>query len=562
MNPKFLHHNTQIGDKLWICGTGNKDARVMFLAPNVLEEEASTVTKLSYGKETSRTPKLLDCGHGVLLQRLALREGIKLNDCWYTTIIKYLPEDKRHRSKPPKTLIDEAWPYIEAEIERVQPDIIVAVGKLAFDQLVDFKAKEADICGAWFYSKTYKAKIYMIPHITQVAKPEKYERYVIDFRAIKTMLDGSENVEDLQPNTTVVRNSNELKDLVRMLQANNSTVLSVDCEWEGNQHVDGKLRSLQIAWNETDAAYIRFMDDKLNYVFDVSYAEAGKILAEWCDRPEVKYIGHHVSADLMWMSHWLGLSWYKKAIFDTEFALQCCDESLDLGLDMLALRYTNFGKYDWDLIWWRKQHPDKRGNGYGLVPDDILIPYGIRDVLTVYRAWGPIAAWLERQDLSTYYNEILNPFVTDVFTFFGLKGLPIDRTRMDTMRDLYQWAKRELERNFSSIMAEEAERLLEQAVRTAVAQNKSELDVTIAVKLCKSLVQDGKVNAAREQLQAFVGPAKWFDVLDTFDHFVIAPDFNIRSKPQMQRWLFDVKKYTPVKSTANKAEGIPAVDSI
>ena len=115
-------------------------------------------------------------------------------------------------------------------------------------------------------------------------------------------------------------------------------------EWEGNQHVNGKLRSLQIAWSETEAAYIRFMDDKLQYKFDVDYEKAGQILGRWLNRPDVKYIGHHVSADLMWMSYWLKLDWYKKAIFDTEFALQCCDEALDLGLDMLALRYTDFGK--------------------------------------------------------------------------------------------------------------------------------------------------------------------------------------------------------------------------
>jgi hypothetical protein len=40
---------------------------------------------------------------------------------------------------------------------------------------------------------------------------------------------------------------------------------------------------------------------------------------------------------------------------------------------------------------------------------------------------------------------------------------------------------------------------------------------------------------------------------------VIAPQFNIRSKPQMQRWLFDVKGYTPVKTTANKDAGMPAM---
>lgn len=560
ITPVFLHHNKEINGKLWLCGVGNKEAKVMFVAPNVLEEEANTVENLGYGKTKERTPRLLDCGHGVLLKRIALREGIDLEQCWYTTIIKYLPDDKRHRSKPTQAMALEALPFLYKEIERIQPSIIVAVGKYAFDTLVDFKAKESDVCGGWFYNKDFNAKIYMIPHITQVAKPEKYERFALDFRTIWTMLNTSDKAQRQEFTTTVIRNSRELNKLVAELTIRNNCVLSVDCEWEGNQHVDGKLRSLQIAWSETEAAYIRFRDDKVKYVFDVNYEEAGKILGRWLNQPHVKYIGHHVSADLMWMSHWLKLDWYKKAIFDSEFALQCCDEALDLGLDMLALRYTDFGKYDWDLIWWRKKNADKRGNGYGQVPDKIMIPYAVKDVLTVYRAWKPISQWLERQQLTKYYNEILNPFVTDVFTFFGLKGLPIDRAKMDVMRDMYQWAKRELESNLHSVMSAEADHLLTKAVTDAMGPASDQIANMIALGKAKAYIQDHKPDKARTVLKELVGAAKWPAIEPALEHYIIAPDFNIRSKPQMQRWLFDVKKYVPVKSTANKAEGMPSVD--
>lgn len=556
--PKFLHHNTEIDGRLWVCGTGSKEASVMFIASNVLEEEAATEQELTRGKMISRTPKLLSSGHGVLFKKLALKQGLDLDRCWYTTIVKYLPENKAHRTRPLKTILQEGLPYLEKEIERIQPNIIVAVGKVAFDNLVDFRAKDTEIYGAWFYSKKYNAKIYCIPSILQVVKPEMYARFELDFKNIQSMESSSEKGGKLPINTRVVRNACELENLVLLLELTNSTVLSVDCEWEGKQHVDGKLRSLQIAWNETDAAYIRFMDDKYNYAFDVSYEEAGRILGKWCNRPEVRYIGHHVSADLMWMSHWLKLDWYRKAIFDTEFALQCCDESLDLGLDILALRYTDLGKYDWDLLWWRKQNPDKRGDGYGSVPDKIMIPYAIKDVITVYRAWGPISRWLERQGLTKYYDEILNPFVTDVFTFFGLKGIPIDKDRIDRMRVMYQWALRELKVDFQSLIAKEAETLLEKALEGAGALSTDEDRATLS--RAKGLIQEGSIEQGRQLLMQAVGAAKWPQVSPAFEHYLIAPDFNIRSQPQMQRWLFDVKKYTPVKSTANKAAGMPSVD--
>ena len=550
----MLTKNTEFNGKLWLAGRGKKTARVMLVGPCVLAEEAATTQEIGYKKTIPRTPRMLDCAHGLQLKSVALQGGIDLEECYYTNIVKYLPENRAHQSKPLKTMLDEAWPILEAEIKSIKPDIIVCVGKLAFDCFVDFKAKESDVYGAWFYSKKYQARLYMIPHITQVMKPEKHERYVMDFRAIRKMLDSIDGIktDKLPMNYEVIHNAEELRGAVKTLEKQMAIVLSVDCEWEGHQHVDGKLRSLQIAYSPTDAYYIRFMDDQLNYVFDVSYEEAGKILGEWCNKPFVKYIGHHISADFMWMSHWLKLEVYQKAIMDTEFAQQCIDEAAGLGLDDLALRYTDFGKYDWDLIMWRKNNPDKRGDGYGQVPDDILIPYAVKDVLTVYRCWPILEQKLKDQDLMTYYQNIHNPFVTDVFTFFGLQGLPIDRKKMDDMRELYQWAKRELEIDFQTAMATEAEDMLKQKL--------ADLGLEGAYEIVHGQVCRGYPELARNELKHAVGAENWLEVEPVFEHYLVAPNFNIRSKPQMQRWLFDVKKYMPVKSTANKAAGMPSVD--
>ena len=553
--PHFISKNEMIEDHLWLCGVGSKaKGRIMFVAANTLEEEAKDTKFIGYGREVPRTPRLLDSGFGVLFKRLALKEGIDVEKCWYTTIVKYLPEDKRHRARPPKSLLNKGMAFVEKEIEELKPSIIVAVGKIAFDMLVPIKTRESDIIGQWFYNKKYEAYVYMIPSVLQVANPEKAERFKIDFRSIQASYTGNRVNGEKDIKTFVVKNKSDLEKLVLILKLRNATILSVDCEWEGIQHVDGKLRSLQIAWSKTEAAYIRFMDDQLNYAFDISYEEAGKILGEWLNNKGVKYIGHHVSADLMWMHHWLKLDWYNKAIFDTEFALQCCDESLDLGLDILALRYTNFGKYDWDLIWWRKNNPDKRGDGYGLVPDEILIPYAVKDVLTVFIAWEPISNWLKRQGLDKYYENILNPFVTNVFTFFGLKGIPIDREKIDNMRLLYQWAKDELEKDFKKVIVKESEELF----------TKTLLEYTsISVDKIKSIIEEVRNHNSEDTKQKLInaiGIENWASIMPYFDHLCIAPSFNIRSKVHMVRWLFEVKKYRPVKSTANKEEGLPAID--
>lgn len=541
--------NTEINGKLWIAGRGKKDARILFVAPCVLPEDVATEQDVGYGRKIAKTPRILEGAPGIQLKAVALKGGIKLEDCYFTNIVKYLPENKAHQQKPTKTLLNEGLPYLEEEINHIKPSIIVCVGKQTFDVLATgIRAQEADIQGAWFYSDKYQVRLYAIPKLTQIMNPEMHERFLMDFRAIRKMDDSLQGVDipkaDLK--YEVIHNAAELKQLTNKLRDTFQAVLSVDCEWHGNQHVDGNLRSLQIAWSGSEAAYIRFMDDQLNYVFDVDYATAGAILGEWLNEPFVKYIGHHISADLMWMHYWLKLDWFNKSICDTEFAQQCIDESASLGLDDLALRYTDLGKYDWDLIWWKKKNGDKCSEGYGYIPDDIMIPYAVKDVITVYRAWPILMKKLKDQDLVDYYERLHNPFVTDVFTFFGLKGLPIDRPKIDEMRKLYNWALREITKDFQTAMAKESEELLEKAVGTEL--------FTKVHDLCSQ----GKPDTAKELLKQTLGADKWFDVAETYEHYLAAPNFNIRSKPQMVRWLFTVKKYVPVKSTANKAAGMPA----
>ena len=71
------------------------------------------------------------------------------------------------------------------------------------------------------------------------------------------------------------------------------------------------------------------------------------------------------------------------------------------------------------------------------------------------RAYLVIKDMLKKQDLVTYYNEILNPLVTDVFVAFCLTGLPIDTKKMDEMRELYTWARDELQKDFQIAVAHE-----------------------------------------------------------------------------------------------------------
>lgn len=552
----------------WLGGVGKATTRIMFVQTCVTEEEARTEIDGEYGKKIKVDPALGQCAAWLNMSMYAGLNKIDVEECYRTALVKELPEDMREVKNPKVSTIAKYLPWLEEEIFRVKPKIIVCLGKPVFDVLSGIKMRESDIYGLWYYAEKYNAKLYFIPGLHAVLKADLCERYMMDFESVYNMyesLNGVE-VERLPIHSRICRNQFDVINLVKELEAADARVLSVDCEWGGQVHVDGMLRSLQIAWSDTDAAYIRFMDDEGNYDMDVGYKEIGYELGKWLNKPFVKYIGHHLSADLSWMHYWLGLDWYQKGIFDTEFALQTCDESLDLGLDVLALRYTDFGKYDWDLLKYRKAHPERKGTGYEFVPDDILIPYGLKDVLTVYRAWPKVRAWLERQPtrcgmtLADYYDDILNPFVTDVFTWFCIRGMPVDRPKLDVMRELYNWAKGELQKDFLSSVVREAEDMMKQELEKIGHGD-------VYDKLHELVKNPGTVNQARAVLSDTL--LKYVDGGGTidrefwdnmFNHYVESPEFNIRSSDQMRRWLYAVKKYEPVKTTSLKAKGMPSMD--
>lgn len=584
IEPYFLEENTYINGSLWLKGVGNTNARIMFISSVALEEEASEITKLGWGKEVERTPEMFTSPHAFVLKDLATREGIDIKDVYYTSVIKYLPEKKKHQVTPTAGMLAEAWKWVEKEIETVKPYIIICMGKNVFDLVADFKTnragksgasvrmKASDIAWKWFYSDRYNCRFYAMDKITQlISRPDKAERVRIDLKSIRQMLYATDGIEFKEPryNVTIVKTSDDLRNLVTTLREGNHKLLAIDCEWHGQVFTECKLRSLQIAWTEHDVAYIYFRDAATAYTMDIDYKEVGSILGEWCNRKDVKYIGHHLAADLCAISHWLGLDWYRKGYFDTEFALQCCNEASDLGLDYVAIKYTAFGKYDWDLDWWKKENPGMHDDGYGYIPDDIIIPYACKDVLVVMQAYPAIKNDLIRQDLWKYYETIFNPFTTDVLTSFSLYGLPINRALLDEARDLYQFAHKEMLTRFIKKLVEEASDLLCAKLVTDLGVEKGfevwdcvarlqQPSDTITGKP-KSLSSYSESHDAWGIIKNTVDPEKYRDYQEIIKHYVTAPYFNVDSTPAVQRWLFAVKGHTPIKTTGNKAAGSPSI---
>ena len=78
-------------------------------------------------------------------------------------------------------------------------------------------------------------------------------------------------------------------------------------------------------------------------------------------------------------------------------------------------------------------------------------------------------------------------------------------------------------------------------------------------EILRCMTEEGAGTRALEIFKAFVGPAKLLKALPVMEHFLDAPNFKIASSDHKSRWLFQVRRFRPIKSTNNKEKGRPSM---
>lgn len=553
--------------KLYLAGAGSANAQIMFLATSALEDECAEQKEVAYGVSTATTPRYLRGPAGHILKDILSMVGVDLDCQYYTALVKYLLP-KPERAKPKKPDIENCLPILDEEIQRIGPKIIVTFGKPAFEAVVDQKIRFDQIEACWFYSEKYDARVFVMPDVNlPVWKPEYVEIFRINLTELRFMLDELRGVvaEKVKEDTGIITNAQQLEELTQTLIDEQAFTMCPDTEFGGINFIDAKIRALQLSWFRPDgtiaARYIRLMDDQGNYVFDADYGTVGKILSRHLDNPKVKYVGAHISADLPVMHHWFGLQWFNKTLFDTEFAEQCINENADFGLERISLKYTRYGRYDGDLVRWVSENKAlvTKETGYLYIPDAILIPYALKDVIVPMLAMPVMKERMRLDDVWNFYTNFVNPMVGNIFTHFAINGLPINRSKIDTLRELYSYARVLLEKDFvEDIVAESKILLIRELMLSAPPEDLLAGQRTYQ-EILRCMTEEGAGMRALEIFKAFVGPAKLLKALPVMEHFLDAPNFKIASSDHKSRWLFQVRRFRPIKSTNNKEKGRPSM---
>lgn len=520
----------------------DKQSDLLFMSSCVLEEQADM--------DISKSPPSMKKGPTYGLMHRAL-ESIHINpdDHCFASLIPHALH-KKYKLKPTAQYISYYTNYAKNIVKEVKPKIIVCLGKSVFDFFHTVKYRLNEIIGGLFWCEEFQCHLYaMDDPISAVYKPEKYTRMAVDLREIKRILTNYSSISTVgKLNYHYITNLKDLDNVMMDCISKGITEVSVDCEWAGDTHIDGRLRYFQFSFKSGTAYCIQFFDEKGDYLFDSSFSDIKVILNKFFNLPEVKFIGHNINEDALWMKHWLGIDLYQRVIFDTMYAMHLYDEYADLKLERLAVQYTDLGRYDIDLVIWKKQNKLTKSEGYGAVPDSILGPYSCKDVDAVMRIYPILKKKLMDSDLYDYYMSTRLPFVSDGFFVMSDTGIPCDLGILDSMRDSYVCVRNIMNELFINELHKEAFDIL-------LFYASEYLDVENLSSFLKTWNQLKKGKIKYSEFEDFIKRIKGLPadarkhLLVIIDHWYNIGTFNYASSDQMRKWLFEVKKYVPLQST-------------
>jgi uracil-DNA glycosylase family 4 len=527
----------------FLAPRGNQNADIMFVSSCALEEEIDDSTGPAF---------LLKGPSGAMFSRALKRCHLSLEDCWYTTLIKHcLP--RKQKLKPTSLQIERNQHLIEEEIKRVKPKLVVCLGKVPFDYFCPFKLKLKEALGGLFKSEKYNCMVYCMDDLVKVLwKPELLDRMYTDIREFKRTIEEMHEGEEIPLNYRMI---NREADLIAWVEeVKNERLFSNDCEWGGQNYVDGQLRYAQFCWKPGHAVCLQFRDVNQDWMFDCSLERVAEILDPVMNHPDTRFIGHNIAADFVWMKHWLKVDMAGRIAFDTMFAMQCINEYADLKLERLSVKFTPLGRYDIPLIIWKKENKVSLDEGYERIPDEILFPYSCKDVDVPMRCYPIMTKLLVRENVWDYYINSLLPFVSTGFAEMCETGIPVNREDMDQQRELFLFVKEELEKVFLHTMEEEALQMLLSLFKEHTGDDMV-LSMQMYAEVLKLWETDDHLGIRNYVKTQFKHGYKHFHKV--LEHLFTIKSFNHKSSDQMRTWLYDVKGYIPIAST--KSEGMPSV---
>lgn len=380
-----------------ILGVGSEKARVMFIqdCPGALDDKHG---KPFYGKSCNAVRKAM--------------ENRGIDDVYFTSLVKCIAPNE----EPKPAHIEQCVKYLEAEIEVVDPDIIVPTGNKSLKYCIGRvgitkvrgNAQEVEIAG--------RTRI-VLPtmHPRSVLKKPAYKEYILkDLDTLKDLY--SNGMTDISGVDYKYLETVEdcVKEIVRL--KNEAKIISFDLETTGKSAYMDYSKIVCISL--TDKTHYGVVIPLYKLDSPMNTQDTGfvvKLLRWLLEDESIPKVAHNGKFDIEWLRDWLNID-VKNFSFDTMLAhyLAVSEEQGTQGLKSQAWEFTDMGGYDNELDEYRSKLSDGEGvksrYNYDRIPWEVLRKYAAADVdccLRLMEIYKPMID--ENPQWSIIMNDIMMP---------------------------------------------------------------------------------------------------------------------------------------------------------
>jgi len=438
---------------------------------------------------------------------------------------KYLYISNTVRCRPPENRdpepeeIKACFPYLEEEIQKVKPKIIVPLGGIALQAIQGLEGSTS-WAGTKHWSEKYNCWIMPTFHPAYICRRLGLQGVMVDH--LKNVVEWLKNpVEPDPPKYVIIDTIEKAQKFFDKL--NSVDIFAFDTETSGLDFWKDKILCCSFSWKERTGVVLPILQqhcqefwkpEEKKWIID----QLKKVLES-----NIGKIGQNLSFDIQFLkSNEIKLNNFT---FDTMLAHHLLDENVGReghGLDTMVLRYfPDMGKYDEEL----SKYLLNKNTSYAVISNEVLWKYSAADADATFRCYQKFKLELKKQGLMRLFNKITIPF-QKVLLETEYYGVKLDIDRLKELRVEYEKRLKKIEEEFRGT---DAVKKVEKALYNRSAKKIEErFDSLKSKRLPKE-----------EYIQKYTKPTS----------------FNLRSSDHLRILLFNVLGFEPIKMTKGGKSG-------
>jgi len=453
---------------------------------------------------------------GILLTKACNQINLVRGECYITNVGKCLPLSGT--GAPPASAVKCCYDVLEKEIETVKPRVIGVIGNAAVNRLLGKRKGVTQISGQAYWSDKYNAKIVPIIHPAAILRHPGWRRLLM--RGLEAVLEQSRFPEFRPPIKKPVKylfaiTIEQVEKVIKKLHE--VTEFSCDIETTGFAFRKDEILCISFSWQEYFAVVIPFFKKDLVPVWTEEQNKYVWNLVKGVMANPVGKIFHNGKFDTKFFL-------YRKMLvnnfnFDTMLSSYLLDEESSHELKDLLLLNTDMGEYDAELDSLKPKN--NKDFNYSMFPHEKLWYYACADADGTFRLKQQQVPLMEEEGVDWLFENLAIP-LTKMLTLMELRGVKVDLEYVAELVKIYDKRRGELlnevhqdpdVRRFDSKLQEEAKEKTRAHYREGKVLQKKYTEEAYLIKMTPQV------------------------------------QFNIRSGPQMQRFLYRELKLPVLKKT-------------